>query len=738
MPGPLLTVAIVAFRGQAYLRGCLASVLEQPLRDVEVIAVDNASPDHVPEILAELAEEDSRLSVRRLEEPVSLGEARNAALDEARGDYVWFIGATDSLPRGALAAVSERIGATLPDVVVVDQTVARPVREPRPGPRRQVLSGLPPERNFTLDDHPAAVELGIDLEDKVFRRSFLEEHELRFTGGGHGHLPLTYPALLAAERIAALPQVCYSRLEAPNAAQDPRIHGSPFDVFGQYEAVFAFGSGSGRLDQRRARLAEAMLRHYLALLPDVPGGRRGEFFARASESFRRHTGTAGRIPEGRRGRLLARGNWRAFRALGWAERQRRGLRRRTTFLRRRVGGAARTFRRLTGHLYYRWKLGAPIEPDLAVFAAYWYRGYLCNPRAIYEKLHELAPNVQAVWIVDREHAGSMPPGVEHVIAGSRAYYRAMARAKYFVNNVNFPNEFAKREGTIHVQTHHGTPLKTMGLDLRDAFMAGQRMNFERLLRRAARWDYSISANAFSTLVWERAYPTRYESLEVGYPRNDALANATEEDVERVRAELGVAPGQRVILFAPTHREYLLRYRPTVDIGRLADDLGPEYTILLRLHYFYKNDPELEQAGRAGIIDASGHPSIEELCVAADVLLTDYSSVMFDYAVLDRPIVVHAPDWDVYRTLRGTYFDLLAEPPGVVTATHEELIAAFRSGAVAGEDAARLRAAFRARFCSLEDGRAAERVVRKVFLAEDEEARVSAPKPVAPPRARIEA
>jgi CDP-glycerol glycerophosphotransferase len=115
---------------------------------------------------------------------------------------------------------------------------------------------------------------------------------------------------------------------------------------------------------------------------------------------------------------------------------------------------------------------------------------------------------------------------------------------------------------------------------------------------------------------------------------------------------------------------------------------------------------------------SEHPSVEELCLAADVLVTDYSAIMFDYAVLDRPIVIHAPDWEEYRRLRGTYFDLLAEPPGVVTRNDDELLEAFRSGAVWGEEATRLRAAFRQKFCALEDGRAAERVVRRVWLADE--------------------
>jgi CDP-glycerol glycerophosphotransferase (TagB/SpsB family) len=277
----------------------------------------------------------------------------------------------------------------------------------------------------------------------------------------------------------------------------------------------------------------------------------------------------------------------------------------------------------------------------------------------------------------------------------------------------------------------------MGLDLRNAFYASKRMNFERLLRRAARWDYSISSNVFSTLVWERAYPTRYESLEVGYPRNDVLANATGEDVERVRRELGIPPGQRTILFAPTHREYLESYEPTVDIRRLAEDLGPDYTVLLRLHYLYEGERATEPGREsARVIDVTAHPSIESLCLAADCLLTDYSSVMFDYAVLDRPIVVHAPDWDVYRTLRGTYFDLLADPPGAVTASNEELVDAFRSGTVWGDRAGLLRAAFRARFCALEDGRAAERVVRRVFLGEADVA--SEPEQVSRTEERVEA
>jgi CDP-glycerol glycerophosphotransferase len=200
------------------------------------------------------------------------------------------------------------------------------------------------------------------------------------------------------------------------------------------------------------------------------------------------------------------------------------------------------------------------------------------------------------------------------------------------------------------------------------------------------------------------YPGTYETLEIGYPRNDRLAAATAEDVERARTALGIVPAKTAVLYAPTHREYEDGYVARLDLARLAAALGPDHVVLVRPHYFY--DPEPLVGGQ--LVDVAAHPSVEELCLAADVLLTDYSSIMFDYAVLDRPIVIHAPDWDEYRARRGVYFDLLAEPPGAVTRTQEEVVEALAERAD-GE-----RAAFRERFCALDDGHAAERVVRRVW------------------------
>ena len=354
----------------------------------------------------------------------------------------------------------------------------------------------------------------------------------------------------------------------------------------------------------------------------------------------------------------------------------------------------------------------PVDDNLTVFASYWYSSLSCNPRAIYDRLGELRPDMRRVWVVNRRLARNVPAGVDFVQVRTDEYFDVLARARYFVNNVNFPNHYVKRPDTVNVQTHHGTPLKKMGASQFAGPDPRSDLDLDVLLQRCARWDYSLSSNRWSTPIWREAYPVDYEALEYGYPRNDRLFSASPEDMTQIRKSLGIEAGRKTVLFAPTHREYHDTYRPTADLGKLVAALGDDYVVLVRLHYAY-SERAADDEGR--IIDVSDHDCVEDLYLVADVLVTDYSSAMFDYANLDRPIIVHAPDWAEYQERRGTYFDLLAEPPGVVTRTDTELVDAIRSGA--DDDRAKsLRAAFRAKFCDLDDGHAAERVVRRVWSA----------------------
>ena len=358
--------------------------------------------------------------------------------------------------------------------------------------------------------------------------------------------------------------------------------------------------------------------------------------------------------------------------------------------------------------HYREQLTEPIDEQLAVFAAYWNRGYACNPAALHRKALELVDGLRAVWVVKRDTAAAMPDDVEIVHPATPEYFAAMARAGFLINNVNWPNNIVKRGGQVHVMTHHGTPLKKMGMSLQEAEGREKSDDFVAFMRRCARWDYSVAANPFSTRAWEGAYPgLSFRSLETGYPRNDALAAATPQDVARAREAAGLADGDVGVLYAPTHREYETDGSELLDPGALASLLGTEHVVLARQHYL---EVAALRADTGRVRDVSNHPSVEELCLAADALVTDYSSIMFDYAVLDRPIVIHAPDWATYRAKRGTYFDLMEQRPGPIARTPEEVAEAIR----AGDSEPAARAAFRDEFCALEDGGASERVVREVW------------------------
>ncbi|QOC93996.1 bifunctional glycosyltransferase/CDP-glycerol:glycerophosphate glycerophosphotransferase [Micromonospora craniellae] len=728
----LISFVVPAFRVQGYLRECLDSILGQPIADIEVIGIDDCSPDAVGDILDEYAARDDRVKAVRLEDNVGLGPARNVGLDLAVGEYVWFVDGDDWLAPGCLAEVADRLRATRPDVLLVDHVRTYWDDRASASAMAEVFPEPPGPETFRLAERPETLELLHTAWNRLLRRQFLADAELRFAPGWYEDVSFSYPALLAADRIGVLDVVCVNYRQRRAGAITKTQGERHFEVFHQWHRVFRDLDRFGAEDLRPAVFTR-MMWHYLTVLGTderIPAELRPTFFARITIEHARFRPPGGhRVPDGLEGlkhRLVAAGRWRTFsalRATGRAgETARRVARRVARRARHRVGPPARRGVRLARDAAlreYQWiERRRPVDENLAVYAAYWYRGYACNPAAVYEAARRLAPHVRGVWIVRRDRVHTLPDGIEYVVAGTAAYHRVLARARWLINNVNFPDSVRKRPGTVHVQTHHGTPVKVMGLDQQRYPLGATGMDFAGLLRRVDRWDFSVTANSFSTQMWERAYPAAYTTLEVGYPRNDRLVTATAEEVLRLRAEVGAGLGERVVLYAPTHREHLPGYRPPFDPERFLDAVGPSGLLLMRSHYFHDRDLRTPgPSSRARIVDVSDHPRVENLYLAADVLVTDYSSAMFDYAVLDRPIVVYAPDWDAYRLTRGVYFDVTAEPPGAVARTFPELLDVFRSGALDTPEADRARTAFRERFCALEDGHAAERVARQVFLGE---------------------
>lgn len=715
---PRLSLVVPAYKVQGYLRECLESVLDQGYTDFEVIAVDDCSPDASGAIMDEFAARDDRVQVLHLPENVGLGRARNAGMAEASGDYLIFLDSDDTLVPDSLAAIARRLEETGdPDILIFDYARTYWDGRVERNHRSALLAETGPPA-FPLSERPELLDLLQTVWNKTYRRDFVAKHGFEFPTGYYEDAPWTYLSLLRAERIGVLDRVCvhYRQRRSGNILRtQSRKH---FDIFDQYRAIFDYLDMHPELENWRPEMFRKMIGHYVTVLdkPDrLPTNARGEFLRRASEDYRRRKPEGFTPPPGRMGKkfaLIALGSHAADVSARGVAKVRRQVR---STGRRQVRRAKRRAR----VLYYATQRRLPLDTELAVFSAYWSRGYACNPAAIDAELARRAPHIRRVWVVRPQDADRIPEGVRAVRLGSPEYWAAIARARYLVNNVNFSNELVKREGSIHLQTHHGTPLKSMGLDQRRYPASAPRMSFGELLQRCDRWDYSLSANRFSSAIWERVYPCDYTTLELGYPRNDVLYQATAEDVRQARRDLGLADDTTAFLYMPTHREYQPEFVPRLDLARLATALGDKVTLLVRGHYFYRAGDRLAELRATGrIVDVSDHPRVEQLYLAADALVTDYSSAMFDYAHLDRPIVIYADDWETYSAVRGTYFDLPSQPPGAVARTQRELTEILRTDAWRDDSVARLRGEFRKRFCDFDDGRAAERVVRHVFLGED--------------------
>ncbi|WP_432493934.1 CDP-glycerol glycerophosphotransferase family protein [Kineococcus auxinigenes] len=346
--------------------------------------------------------------------------------------------------------------------------------------------------------------------------------------------------------------------------------------------------------------------------------------------------------------------------------------------------------------------------------------YADNPRALHEALlaHRgplggaRGGEVEHVWLADPRHAAAFPPGAATVPIGTPQAVAELESADVLVSNTHVQlDRWRKRPGTTYLQTWHGTPLKRIH---RDAVFLPPEEVMAALDEDIARWDLLVTPGGEGTRLLRAAFGYSGAVLETGYPRNDVLlAPDRHARRARVREALGVPDGATAVLYAPTYRDDEVAAgggAPLgLDVEALAQRLGDDAVLLLRLHHYAGR--RHRPAGGARVRDASGHPDVSDLYLAADVLVTDYSSSMFDFAVTGKPIVVYAYDLEHYRDrLRGFTLDLRAEAPGPVLLDQESLTGALLDlPAVAAAHADR-HARFVQRYCALEDGRAGERVL----------------------------
>ena len=386
-----------------------------------------------------------------------------------------------------------------------------------------------------------------------------------------------------------------------------------------------------------------------------------------------------------------------------------------------------------GRRYARIADSIATDASVVFFESYGGRSYACSPRAIYQAMRADPRFADAtyVWSFKEGFAPADEPeleGAAFVQRGTQDYYEALAVAGTIVLNTRLPEYVTPKPDQTYVQCWHGTPLKRLGYDvevettnvMNTAAELAERFGWD-----ARKWTYLVSPSAYTSLHLCDAFGVPQQRradvvLEVGYPRNDELVRLRDDASMRAAAcaQLGVAEGKKVLLYAPTWRDdqytdgvgYSMKLM--VDFERLREALGDKWVVLFRAHYYIANSFDFDGLG-GFVIDVSKAGDINQLYLAADVLLTDYSSVMFDYANLHRPILLYCPDVDEYASAtRGFYFDI-HEVPGPLCRTMEELCDALGSIGSYEADYGQEYRGFVERFCPLDDGCAAQRVVDAV-------------------------
>ena len=344
-----------------------------------------------------------------------------------------------------------------------------------------------------------------------------------------------------------------------------------------------------------------------------------------------------------------------------------------------------------------------VTPENAVyFESFYGRSASDNPLAIDRTLARLHPQVCRYWSV-ADGSVAVPSGGVPIVEGSNEWWRVRAEARVYVINDWLRWSFRRRRHQHVLQTWHGTMLKRLALDRADITVRRR----SAVMRQQHRWDALIAQNPYSTAIFRSAYAFRAPIWETGYPRNDVLAHP--ERAAAVRAVVGVPAGARLVLYAPTWRDDRAEMVDHLDVVAFAADLPEDHVLLVRGH------SRTLSVGRdvhgIRLIDVTSYPDMAELKLIADVLVTDYSSVMFDFASTGKPMVFFTPDLAYYGDVgRGFYFDLPAEAPGPVVTTPADL-----RDAILGQDSyAAARRAWKQRFTPWDDGQAAERIVRRMY------------------------
>ena len=716
-----VSIIIPFNRPKRYLKDCLDSLSEQNLTDEEIILILNGVTEDIDELLNSY---DLNIVTKSFESEIGVSKARNEALKIAKGEYVYFIDSDDYIYLDGLSKLINVAKSTNADFINGEKILGGYIRD-RFSEIFEMLARLKkyPLTKDKLSDEEFSLRLLVgDKTDKFEVLSVLhclikreKISDLFFDESVRYQCDYDFMvnvmnnvnSMVGVEDALYAKRLSDDFVNVPCLNQEMEDEG--FLVYAQnYKKAYKSLNNSLLKEIMNQKLFTYFFEVYsIKFYSDSNNKWRNEYFDLYADlvqdvSFENVS-------------LFKKRELKALQA-----RDKNKLRK---LLKIRINFnkllEMKNILRIKTAIYYKIFNKKEIKTNQIIFCSFKGDYYSDSPKYIYEYLYEnYNDEYDFVWVLNDKKV-KIPGNPKRVTRFSLEYFKEVARSKYWVINGRQFAPLAKRDEQVIVSTWHGTPLKKLGLDIGNVYTMNPFIKHS-YVNISKQWDYLISPNRYTTDILKSCFGYQKEIFESGYPRNDILYNADEEKVNQIKSSLNIPNDKKIILYAPTWRDDefidagMIKFQLKLELDKLKDAFNDEYIILIRTHYFIADKLDLTGAEDFAI-DVSKYNDIAELYLISDILITDYSSVFFDFANLKRPILYYTYDLEKYENvLRGFYIDIHEDVPGPLLKTTDEVIDAIRNIDQLKEEYKEKYDQFYERFCSIEDGNASKRIVEKIW------------------------
>lgn len=688
-----------------FIGDCLNSVLSQSYTNLEIIIINDGSDSENTGFIDTLIH-DKRIVYINNESKQGVAYSRNRGLSSATGEFVFFLDSEDILAEMAIEILVENI-QEYPAIAGRTKRLLKPTDlEPQ-----EFIELIVSEKTSDMIFQSGSI-LNV-----LIRSSFIKEHNIRFYEGTEGATDISgaIPFILYVKSLPSLNIRTYFQRVRNDPISNPSLVQRSIEerTHDFIKVYMEMNKQYGKNVQVKEYLDGLLLRFYRRQVINIFKDKEhlDEFFELLSSAMKiMNPARISSQPSHIRSEIkqLRSGNKNKFI---------KGFRFHVEA--RDFKNAIKGFTRLKRYIYNKFFLRFPLKENYIIFESFLGKNYSDSPRNIYEYIVDNNLDYQCIWVFNDKNR-QIPGNAKIVKRFSLAYYYYFAVSKYWINNMRQPLHLVKREGNVFLETWHGTPLKKLVFDMKDVYSANPRYKRDFYMQSRA-WDYLLSPNRYSSEIFRSAFKFDNEMLEYGYPRNDILYSPKKEEiVARVKKTIGIPTDKKIVLYAPTWRDddYYepgkYKFQLQLDLHKMKETLGDDYVVALRMHYFIADDINVE--GLDGFaFNLSKYDDIAELYLISDILITDYSSVFFDYANLKRPILFFTYDLDKYRDqLRGFYLDFENEGPGPLLRTSDAIIDAIANIDEVSNEYSNRYDAFYEKFCSWHDGKSTEKVVKRLL------------------------